>query len=55
MVRTGRPTKDPKTNTLQMRVSDNFLETIDDWRRNQPDMPARAEAIRRLVKLGLKE
>lgn len=40
---------------FQMRVSDEFLKLIDDWRRSQPDLPARAEAIRRLVELGLKK
>jgi hypothetical protein len=29
------------------------LALIDDWRRKQPDLPSRAEAIRRLVELGL--
>jgi hypothetical protein len=37
-----------------MRVSDEFLRTIDDWRRLQPDLPSRAEAIRQLIELGLK-
>jgi hypothetical protein len=32
-----------------MRVSDDFLRSIDAWRRKQPDKPSRAEAIRRLV------
>jgi hypothetical protein len=27
---------------------------IDDWRRKQTDLPSRAEAIRRLVEVGLK-
>jgi hypothetical protein len=27
---------------------------IDDWRRRQADLPARSEAIRRLVEMGLK-
>jgi hypothetical protein len=27
---------------------------IDDWRRNQGDLPGRPEAVRRLVDLGLK-
>ena len=49
-----RPTDDPKDSTLQMRVSQSFLKSIDDWRRRQPDMPSRAEAIRRLVQLALK-
>jgi hypothetical protein len=36
-----------------MRVSDQFIATIDDWRREQPDLPSRTEAVRRLVELGL--
>jgi len=38
---------------LEMRVPDNFFEVIDEWRRKQPDLPNRSEAIRRLVDLGL--
>lgn len=38
-----------------MRVSSAFLEKIDDWRRRQPDIPPRAEAIRRLVEVALAE
>ena len=49
-----RPTDDPKDTTMQMRVSQSFLKSIDDWRRRQPDMPSRAEAIRRLVEQALK-
>jgi hypothetical protein len=37
-----------------MRVSENFLRMVDDWRRLQSDIPSRAEAIRRLVELGTK-
>jgi hypothetical protein len=37
-----------------MRASEEFLRSIDDWRRHQPDLPSRAEAIRRLVEAGLK-
>lgn len=40
--------------SFQMRVSDDWLELIDRWRRTQPEIPSRAEAIRRLVELGLK-
>jgi hypothetical protein len=50
----ARPTEDPKQTTLQMRVSANFLKIVDDWRRRQPDLPSRSEAIRRLVEIGLK-
>lgn len=42
-----------KDHAFQMRVSTEFLRTIDDWRRVQPDLPSRAEAIRRLIELGL--
>jgi hypothetical protein len=37
-----------------MRASDEFWQGVDDWRRLQPDMPNRAEAIRRLVATGLR-
>lgn len=43
-----------KTRTFQMRVDDAWLATVDEWRRKQPDLPARAEAIRRLVDQSLK-
>jgi hypothetical protein len=29
------------------------LAQLDEWLRKQPDLPSRAEAIRRLVELGL--
>lgn len=38
---------------MQMRVSDEFLRAIDDWRRDQDDIPSRAEAIRRLIHIGI--
>jgi hypothetical protein len=37
-----------------MRVSEDFLRTVDDWRRGQTDLPSRAEAIRRMVELAAK-
>jgi hypothetical protein len=39
---------------FQMRATEGFFRQIDDWRRQQPDLPSRAEAIRRLIELGLK-
>jgi hypothetical protein len=52
-----RPTDDPKTHMLRMRVSETFLKPLDTWRKKQPDKPSRSEAIRRLVfqALGLTE
>lgn len=41
------------THTFQMRVDETFLRSVDDWRRQQPELPSRAEAIRRLVEKGL--
>jgi hypothetical protein len=37
---------------VMMSVAD--VSAIDEWRRRQPDLPSRSEAIRRLVELGLK-
>jgi len=39
---------------FQMRATQDFFRRIDDWRRQQPDLPSRAEAIRRLTELGMK-
>jgi hypothetical protein len=50
----GRPSKRPQDRPFQMRVSEQFLRTVDDWRRSQTDLPSRAEAIRRLVELAIK-
>ena len=50
----GRPTKKPQDRPFQMRVSEEFLRTVDDWRRGQSDLPSRAEAIRRMVELAAK-
>lgn len=36
-----------------MRISPMLLSRVDDWRRGQDDIPARAEAVRRLIELGL--
>ena len=40
---------------FEMRASADWLKFVDDWRRKQPDLPPRAETIRRLVDLGLKK
>ena len=37
----------------ELRLPADFFKPIDDWRRKQEDLPSRAEAIRRLVELGL--
>jgi hypothetical protein len=35
------------------RVQPELLKQIDEWRRGQPELPTRPEAIRRLVVKGL--
>ena len=48
----GRPSKGPQDRPFQMRVSEEFLRTVDNWRRRQKELPSRAEAIRRLVEFA---
>jgi hypothetical protein len=50
--RKGRPPVDSEAVTVRMLI--DFIQAIDDWRREQPDLPGRPEAIRRLVEIGLK-
>jgi hypothetical protein len=37
----------------QIRRSTSFWRKVDEWRRQQEEIPPRAEAIRRLVEAGL--
>lgn len=39
---------------FEMRATEKWMKLLDDWRREQPDLPSRAEAIRRLVEKALK-
>jgi hypothetical protein len=34
-------------------ATEEFWKSVDDWRRAQPDLPSRAESIRRLIKRGI--
>jgi hypothetical protein len=38
--------------TLMMELAE--AASIDEWRRAQPDLPSRSEAIRRLIEAGLR-
>ncbi|GAA0752358.1 MULTISPECIES: hypothetical protein [Sphingomonas] len=42
-----------KSELFQMRVTLDWLAQIDAWRSQQPDLPARAVAIRRLIEKAL--
>jgi hypothetical protein len=50
----GRPPGRIQSAPFQMRASPEFLKSVDKWRAKQEDKPSRAEAIRRLVEIGLK-
>jgi uncharacterized protein len=41
------------TERMQLVISPEELAAIDDWRRKQPDIPNRSEAVRRLVRKGM--
>lgn len=51
----ARPTiRDEKMgNRFDLRIPSDFESRIDGWRRKQIRIPSRAEAIRRLVEIGL--
>ena len=38
---------------VNVRLERAAIVELDNWRRDQADLPARPEAIRRLIKLGL--
>ena len=42
-----------KTERFEMRLDEEMLVRVDRWRANQDDVPSRAEAMRRLIELGL--
>jgi hypothetical protein len=37
------------------RLQPELLQQLDDWRRAQPDLPSRPEALRRLAEQVLRE
>jgi uncharacterized protein YfbU (UPF0304 family) len=42
-----------KSERFELRLEQDALDRVDDWRRAQSDLPSRAEAVRRLVEAGL--
>ena len=42
-----------KKNAFQMRTDERFTDMVDNWRRAQPKIPSRSEAIRQLVGIGV--
>lgn len=53
---TAIPRKKRPAQTGEMiatRLQPDFLKRLDDWRREQEDMPSRPEALRRLAEQAL--
>lgn len=42
-----------KSERLELRVPTEWLSRVDAWRRLQPAIPSRSEAVRALVDIGL--
>jgi len=51
-LRKPRP-KQPGT-FVGTRIQPELLKQLDDWRRDQPDLPNRPEALRRLAEKALR-
>jgi hypothetical protein len=49
----GRPNVDSEA--VNVRLERAALTALDDWRRQQSDLPTRPEAVRRLVDAGMKD
>lgn len=53
------PKRKPRATTTGTLVGTRFqsdlLEAVDLWRKAQPDLPTRPEAVRRLVELGMRD
>jgi hypothetical protein len=49
----GRPPGETYPQHLHMRVDDDFFRDLDEWRRQQPGLPNRTDAVRQLIKLGM--
>ena len=43
----------PKTERFEMRLDEDILTRVDNWRASQEGLPSRSEAMRRLVEFGL--
>jgi hypothetical protein len=52
----GMPPKleeDSETERVQIVAPSSWIRRIEEWRRSQPKIPNRSDAIRQLVDLGL--
>jgi hypothetical protein len=52
--RMGRPPAEVKPYPLQVTVSQEQLNRIDNWRRTHTELPSRTEAVRQMIDLATK-
>jgi len=46
-------TREKHSIRVDLMMTASELRAIEEWRRHEQDLPTRAEAIRRLIQLGL--
>lgn len=46
---------EPKTERFIFSTAASLMRRVDEWRRREPDLPSRAEAVRRLLERALKD
>jgi len=52
-IKRGRPRSETESIGVQLLLKPDTVRQIDDWRRNEDDLPSRPEAIRRLLARSL--
>jgi len=56
ITKSPRRPRPPETGTpVLVRLQAGPLKRLDDWRRGEPDLPTRAEAMRRLLEQALRK
>lgn len=53
MAKMGRPPKD--TEPVTIRMDQELLKAIDEFRRQQPDIPSRPEVVRRVMQRWMQD
>jgi hypothetical protein len=53
IVKSRKPRAKGTGEPVLVRLQPEIAGSLDDWRREQSDLPSRAEAIRRLIELQL--
>ena len=48
-------TTEKKDIRIQLVMGESDVRALDEWRREQEDIPSRSEAIRRLIHAGVKQ